>query len=123
MFAFFIIIIIAVIAIVIWQQFRDVFYRISEIERRLDFLGRKIATDTKATSAEAEQVPVVSPETIPPSPPSHELPESESIILASILRSSPNAPGMGGAHRRQTAEPNRGIGAHNRYRLFPEICL
>ena len=88
MFVFFIIIIIAVIAIVIWQQFRDVFYRISEIERRLDFLGRKIATDAKATSAEAEQVPVVSPETIPPSPPSYELPESESIILASLSRSS-----------------------------------
>src|SRR4030042_2046308 len=88
MFVFFIIIIIAIIAIVIWQQFRDVFYRISEIERRLDFLGRKIATDAKATSAEAEQVPVVSPETIPPSPPSHELSESESIILASLSRSS-----------------------------------
>jgi len=89
MFAFFIIIIIAVIAIVIWQQFRDIFYRISEIERRLDFLGRKIATyNNEATPAEAEQFPVVSPETIPPSPPSHELSESESIILASISRSS-----------------------------------
>ncbi len=70
MFAFFIIIIIAVIAIVIWQQFRDVFYRISEIERRLDFLGQKIAiysqgaapTEAKAaTPAEAEQVAAIPP--------------------------------------------------------------
>jgi uncharacterized membrane protein len=89
MFAFFIIIIIAIIAIVIWGKFREVFDRLGEIERRLDFLGRKIATYTReATPAEAEQAAVVPPETIPPSPPSFELPESEPIILAAPSRPS-----------------------------------
>jgi uncharacterized membrane protein len=88
MFAFFIIIIIAIIAILIWVKFREVFGRLGEIERRLDFLGRKIATDAKATPAEAEQVAMVPPETIPSSPPSFELPEREPIILATLSRPS-----------------------------------
>jgi hypothetical protein len=89
MFAFFIIIIIAIIAIVIWVKFREVFDRLGDVERRLDFLGKKIATGTQgAAPAQPEQVEVVSPATIPPSPPSFELPESKPIILSAPSRPS-----------------------------------
>jgi len=58
----FIIIIIVIIAIVIWQQFKVVFDRLDDAERRLDFLGRRIATYSQESAlAEAEQVVVVPP--------------------------------------------------------------
>jgi uncharacterized membrane protein len=88
MFAFFIIIIIAVIAIVILVKFKEVFYRLGEIERRLDFLGRKIATGMQGVApAEAEQVAGV-----PPAPVEANIPSVKPEVHEQAAPAPPSQP-------------------------------